>query len=104
MKNKNIFLKKINYNDILNIKTDFIIIDVRSLAEYRESHIKESINISYDIIEKEIEKYVKDKNKKIIVYCRSWNRSFIAWIKLIGMWYSDVADFWAFYNWMWEIE
>ncbi len=83
---------------------DFVIIDVRTFAEYNQSHIKDSINIPYDIIEYQIENYIKDKNQKIIIYCRSWNRSAIATWKLIYMWYTDVNDLWAFDNWEWEVE
>ena len=52
-----------------------VLIDVRSASEYAESHLDNSINLTVDTIGVNIEKLVSDKNTKIIVYCRSGNRS-----------------------------
>ncbi len=96
-------IKKIDFLEIKNLK-DYIIIDVRTKEEYDISHIKDSINIDYNIIEFEIEKFVKDKSSKIILYCRSWTRSLIASMKLLSLWYTDIFDLWAFDSRKWEIE
>ncbi len=69
----------------------YIIVDVRTKEEYDESHVVGSINIPYD----EIENYSLDKDKTIIVYCRSGNRSKIAYDTLISLGY-DVYDLGAF--------
>lgn len=54
---------------------DFIIIDVRTLAEYNDAHIKNAVLIDFysDSFKTDILKL--DKNKTYFVYCRSGNRS-----------------------------
>ena len=59
--------------------TDFIekgavIIDVRTVGEYKEGHIKGSKNIPLDTISSKIEE-IKKLNKPVIACCRSGMRS-----------------------------
>lgn len=63
-----------NIKEIVENK-EYVIIDVRTKEEYKEGHIKDSINIPYNEIDKNIE---IDKEKIIFVYCRSGSRSKIA--------------------------
>jgi len=58
---------------------NYIILDVRSIHEYRDKHIENAINIPHDKIDENIN---LDKDKIILVYCRSGNRSQIASSKL----------------------
>lgn len=51
-----------------------VLIDVRIPEEYQEGHIPGSINIPLQQME-QAETVVKDKNKKLYVYCRSGSRS-----------------------------
>jgi len=51
-----------------------VVIDVRSEAEYEQSHFKGAVNIPLDQIEASIER-IKQFKKPIVVYCRSGNRS-----------------------------
>ena len=76
---------KSNY-DIKKImeENDYVIVDVRTKEEYEQSHIKDSINISYEEIEKINDLY---KDKIIFVYCKSGRRSKIAYDKLIKLGY-----------------
>jgi len=69
-----------------------VLIDVRSSMEYEQGHLNNSINIDVDSIESVIESKVEDKNTKIIVYCRSGNRSATAANKLVEMGYKNVYD------------
>ena len=54
---------------------NFIIIDVRTPAEYSDGHVANAININFssDSFEKEMNKL--DKDKTYLIYCRSGNRS-----------------------------
>lgn len=55
------------YKDIL------LILDVRSEMEYKEGHIKNAINISYEIF---LKRDINLKNnRKILVYCSRGGRS-----------------------------
>ena len=83
--------KKTELEEILE-HNNYIIVDVRTNEEYLEGHIKESINIPYDIIN---EATNLDKNKTIMVYCRSGKRSAIAYNKLKELGY-NVYDLGAF--------
>lgn len=71
---------------------NYIIVDVRSEDEYNEGHIVDSINIPYDQIDENIN---LDKTKTIMVYCRSGNRSSIAYNILVDLGY-DVLDLGAY--------
>ena len=89
--NTNITLE--NIKEIVENK-EYLIIDVRTEEEYKEGHIKESINIPYDEIDENIE---IDKDKIIFVYCRSGNRLRIAQETLTQLGYV-VHDLGAYNN------
>ena len=79
--------KKLNNNEIVETMSnhEVIILDVRTKSEYDEEHIKDAINIPLDEINKEI---MLNKDKVILVYCRSGNRSKTAATKLIDLGYT----------------
>lgn len=54
---------------------EVIILDIRTLEEFRQGHIKEAINIDFysKNFENDLDKL--DKTKTYIIYCRSGNRS-----------------------------
>jgi len=56
------------------IKQGAIILDVRSKGEFAGGHIKNSINIPVDQLDKQLSK-LKDKNKCIVCCCASGMRS-----------------------------
>lgn len=64
-----------NAKIILKNDANSILIDVRSPQEYKENHLENSVNIPLYDLSKNIEKIYPDKNKTIIVYCQSGNRS-----------------------------
>lgn len=71
-----IMKRKINEVDLKNIDLkNYTIIDVRSRREFRESHLNGSINIPLPDVKRNIERYVQNKNKKILVCCQSGVRS-----------------------------
>ena len=51
------------------------LIDVRSSQEYEEGHLDGALNIPVYQIDKEIEKFVDNKEDTIILYCSSGYRS-----------------------------
>jgi len=60
-----------DYKEIMK-KNKYTIVDVRSEAEYNQTHIVGAINIPIDTINEDME---LDKDKVIFVYCKSGNRS-----------------------------
>ena len=70
------------YNFINN--KDVLFIDVRSKEEYSMGHFKNSINIPYNIINRNIANDIEklQQSKKVVIYCRSGRRAKIAFDKL----------------------
>ena len=52
------------------------LLDVRSNEEYQQGHIKGAVNISFDVISEHTAQL--DKERPIVVYCRSGRRAGIA--------------------------
>lgn len=71
--NKNINLEEAT--QIISATPNSVLIDVRSIQEYREYHIDGAICIPYFEIQNRIEKEITNKNTLIIVYCQSGMRS-----------------------------
>lgn len=51
------------------------ILDVRTTREYNRRHLKNAINIPLDVLNSKVNELEKEKEKLIIVYCKSGNRS-----------------------------
>jgi rhodanese-related sulfurtransferase len=51
------------------------ILDVRSIQEYKEGHLRDATLIPLHALSKNLGMLKQDKDKKILVYCRSGNRS-----------------------------
>ena len=81
---------------------EVIILDVRTKEEFKEKHIEGALLIPDYELEKLAKSKLPDKNKKILVYCRSGNRSKSAARLLIDMGYTDVYDFGGMINWTYE--
>jgi rhodanese-related sulfurtransferase len=54
------------------------ILDVRTISEYKEGHLRDAKLIPLQTLPKNIKMLQTDKEKKIIVYCRSGSRSVAA--------------------------
>ena len=54
---------------------NYIFIDVRTKQEHDTDHIPNSTHIPVESLESRIDEIEKYKEKKIVVYCRSGNRS-----------------------------
>ncbi|MEN6438253.1 MAG: rhodanese-like domain-containing protein [Syntrophobacter sp.] len=69
-------------------KADFVIVDVRDSSEFKEGHIPTAINIPSETFASG--SGVLPKEKKIIVYCNTGSRSYLAYRKLISLSYPDI--------------
>ena len=89
---------------MLQNRNDYILLDVRTHGEFLEGHIPGAINIdSEDILaiqdlNQEIKK-LPDKDQKILIYCRSGNRSKKAAAKLAEMGYTRIIEFGGIIDW-----
>ena len=88
----------------LDSEKDIILLDVRTLEEYKEKHIPNSMLIPLDVIENEITSKIADKESKIFIYCRSGNRSKTAVLKIISMGYKNVYDIGGIIDWKYETQ
>lgn len=88
--------------EIMDEEKDYLILDVRTEAEFAEGHIEGSVLIpDYEIVSK-AESVLTDKNQLILVYCRSGRRSANAAKALIEMGYTNVLDFGGIIGWTYE--
>jgi len=70
---KNLFgIKSVDYKAL--VEKGAVIVDVRTPGEYSGGHIKGSINIPLDSLERNLSK-LKDKQKPVITCCASGMRS-----------------------------
>jgi len=63
---------------LLNNDENVTLLDVRTIKEYKEGHLQDATLIPLQALEQNLGMIKQDKNKKIIVYCRSGNRSISA--------------------------
>ena len=82
----------------------YIILDVRTVAEYNEKHIPGAINIPNETIGTDAIPELPDKDQLILVYCRSGNRSKQASEKLVALGYSNVVEFGGIIDWPGETQ
>ncbi|MEJ5172338.1 MAG: rhodanese-like domain-containing protein [Hydrogenothermaceae bacterium] len=68
-----------DFYNLINKEKGILILDVRTPQEYREDgHIPGSVLIPIQILPQYIKELDKFRDKKILVYCRSGNRSVVA--------------------------
>ena len=69
---------------------NFVIVDVRDETEYREGRIPGAINIPSEVFA--VKSGVLPKEKKVIVYCNTGGRSYVAYRKLMKLAYPSIAQ------------
>lgn len=90
--------------ELLVSDSSVILLDVRTIAENYELRIPGSTLIPLDTLEEQVESLLTDKQVKIVVYCRSGNRSKEAADILIGLGYKKVFDLGGIIDWPYEME
>ena len=89
---------------IMDLGEEHIILDTREQDEFDEGHIPGAILIPYTEIENKAEEILPDKDKLILVYCRSGRRSKIAAEALSKLGYTNVKEFGGIIDWPYEVE
>ena len=90
--------------EIMDTRTDFILLDVRTEKEFTSGHIKGAILIPDYEIKLRAEKELPEKDKTILLYCRSGRRSKLAAQTLAELGYTDVLEFGGIIDWKYGIE
>lgn len=91
----------ITYEDAKElISKGAVMIDVRTPDEYNDDHIEDAILMTLDTINESTAKNIIDsKDKIVIVYCKSGNRSKQAQEILNDLGYTNVYNLGSIYNW-----
>ena len=89
---------------IMDSGEEHIILDTREQDEFDEGHIPGAILIPYTEIENNAIELIPDKDKLILVYCRSGRRSKIAAESLAKLGYTNVKEFGGIIDWPYEVE
>ena len=84
---------------IMDSGEEHIVLDTREQDEYDEGHIPGAILIPYTEIENKAIELLPDKDKLILVYCRSGRRSKIAAESLVKLGYTNVKEFGGIIDW-----
>lgn len=81
-----------------------VLIDVRTVEEYRDSHIKGAINIPLHLVPAMMAEKVPNRKARIFVYCLSGGRSSQAagWMRQNG--YDDVTNIGGITAWRGPLE
>lgn len=101
-------MKTISYEEVNGIIENYenlehvYIIDVREEDEYEEGHLINSYNIPLSRLE-DINNENISKDAKIIIYCRSGNRSKTAQSRLMEMGYTNVLDMGGILDWPYDV-
>ena len=77
---------------VMEEEEGYIILDVRTAADFDEKHIPGAINIPNEAIGTDAIPELPDKDQLILVYCRSGNRSKQASEKLVKLGYTNVQN------------
>ena len=76
----------------LNNKDSFQFIDCREIGEWNEAHINGATLLPLSELENKFESVLPNKNKPIIIQCRSGARSMKACMFLMSKGYSDLTN------------
>ena len=88
--------------EMMQEEPDYILLDVRTYEEYQQEHIPGAICIPNETIAKTQPEELPLLDQKILVYCRSGNRSKQAAQKLADMGYTNVFEFGGIISWTGE--
>ena len=89
-------------DSMMEEESGYIILDVRTAQEYSEKHIPAAINIPNETIGTEDSQELPDREQRILVYCRSGNRSKQGSEKLVKLGYTNIVEFGGINDWTGE--
>jgi rhodanese-related sulfurtransferase len=101
--NANQTMKYEELQNKLNAQENFVLLDVRTQEEFDAGHIAGAILLPYDEIALKAATVLPEKEKEIVLYCRSGRRSAIAKKALVELGYKDVEDFGGINRWKGEL-
>ena len=79
--------------------TGVLVLDVREPMEYDRGHIVGAENLPLSVLENGVPKAMTDKNRTLLIYCRSGRRSKIAADIFVKAGFTSVYDFGGINDW-----
>ena len=90
--------------ELMETQEDIVILDVRTEEEFLNGHILGAINIPNESIDVNREiKELPDKEKTLLIYCRSGYRSKLSAEKLAILGYKNIYEFGGINTWKYQI-
>ena len=80
-----------NFKKIIAKENEFVLLDVRSKAEFNAAHLPGALNIERGRLEWIVPNIIKKTDRKIYVYCQDGRRSGFATERLIEMGYTNTS-------------
>ena len=80
------------YRALVEAAEDLLLIDTREESEWAAGHAAGALHLSKGVIERDIEKTVPDKGRKLVLYCGGGYRSALAADNLQKMGYTNVLS------------
>ena len=74
------------------IKEGALVVDVRTPAEFNAGHLENALNIPHTEIVKHISEFGSDKNREVVLYCKSGGRVVAAQAELRAQGFSNVFN------------
>jgi rhodanese-related sulfurtransferase len=91
----------VEFKKILDSEEEFVLVDVRTSAEFDSAHLPGAMHINRGLIEWVAPKKIQDTDAKIYVYCRTGARSAFVTQRLIEMGYINATNIYdAFRGWV----
>ncbi len=91
-------------HEIMVRESDYVILDVRTESEFNEAHIPNAVLLpDYEIVDRAAVD-LPDKDRMILVYCRSGRRSKNASAELAAQGYTNVWEFGGIIDWPYDVE
>jgi len=90
--------------EIIANEDNIIILDVRTQEEYDQGHIPDAVCVPVETLSDSQPEELPDLNQKILVYCRSGNRSKQAAEKLAAIGYTNIFEFGGINTWDGELD
>lgn len=88
-------------SEYISKKDDFILLDVRTEAEYQAGHIQGATWFPRGRIDFYIQELIKEPDAKIVLYCRTGGRSALASLTMKEIGYTNIVDLdGGFRNWV----
>lgn len=89
--------------EIMDTEDSYVILDVREQDEFDAGHIEGAVLLPLGDIPDNAESVLPDKDKLLLVYCRSGRRSKLAAEELIKLGYTQIYEFGGIIDWPYDV-